>query len=85
MLTHRREPIEHVHRAVKSEHLNMARRAAIITQTDLDRSAKAAAKVGYEVVIGPDGTIRLVPPVRRSENSHLNDDGANPWDAALQC
>ena len=62
----------------------MARRAAIFTQTDLDRAVKAAAKSGYAVEIRPGGVIRIAPLSQCAENSSF-DDGANPWDAALRC
>ena len=61
----------------------MGRRAAIFTQSDLDRAAKAAARVRYVVEIRP-GVVRLVPPAEPGKNSPIDDDGAAEWDAALQ-
>lgn len=63
----------------------MARRAAIFTQADLDRTVKAAAKVGYAVEIRPGGVIRIAPNVETAENSSLPDEESAGWDAALRC
>jgi hypothetical protein len=65
----------------------MARRAAAFTQTDMDRAAKAAAKVGYVMEIRP-GSIRLVPSRNPAENSPVGDcvdaeSETAAWDAAL--
>jgi len=62
----------------------MARRAALFTQTDLDRAAKAAAKVGYVMEIRPGGVIRIAPNSQRAENSSLAEDRANPWDVVFE-
>lgn len=62
----------------------MSRRAAIFTQTDVDRAVKAAAKVGYAVEIRPGGTIRIAPNSERAENSPSSEE-SDPWDAAYGC
>ena len=63
----------------------MARRAATFLQSDLDRAAKAAAKVGYAVEIRPGGTVALVPCSDKGKNSGANDAAeVNPWDVVYQ-
>lgn len=62
----------------------MSRRAAIFTQSDLDRATKAAAKVGYVVRIRP-GEITLAPIKPSADNSSVPEsDGESRWDAALR-
>lgn len=62
----------------------MSRRAAIFTQSDLDRATKAAAKVGYVVRITP-GEITLAPAGDAAENSLVPEvDGESLWDARLR-
>ena len=40
---------------------------------------KAAAKVGIELVVAPDGSMRFNPPAK----SNGSDDEVNPWDTVL--
>lgn len=62
----------------------MSRRAAIFTQTDLDRATKAAAKVGYVVEIRPGGVIRIAPNSDVAENSAVSlDEESAAWDRAI--
>lgn len=62
----------------------MARRAAIFTQSDLDRAAKAAAKVGYVVELRPGGVIRIAPNSEVAENSAVTlDEESALWDRAI--
>lgn len=63
----------------------MSRRAAIFTQTDLDRTVKAAAKVGYAVEIRPGGIIRIAPNLETADHSSLANEESAGWDAALRC
>lgn len=63
----------------------MSRRAAIFTQTEIDRSVKAAAKVGYAVEIRPGGIMRIAPNRETAENSSLGDEESAGWDAVLKC
>lgn len=58
----------------------MSRRPARVTQADIGRAIKAAAKAGphMAVEILPDGVIRIAPWAPKRQES--GNDGENPWD-----
>ena len=47
----------------------MSRRPATFTEADLNRATKVAERYGRDVVIDPDGHIRLVRPAQNPPRS----------------